>query len=99
MKESLKNCLWDYNFSDKQIQDIFAGDSFRNKQWLFSRIIYNSTDKIGDLSLFADEDLKKLFDNFMFSERCGLTYDVFLALKNTMLNERTYIEKYQWKKL
>ena len=52
-----------------------------------------------DLSIFAEKDLRNLFDNFKVSARFGLTCDSFTALRNTMLNERQYIEKFQWKKI
>lgn len=66
---------------------------YKKKQWLFNRIVYNSQDKIGDLLLFSEKDLCTLFDGFTFSHRSGLTWEVYIALRNTMLNERQYIEK------
>lgn len=95
---SLKDCLWDYDLSKKEVEKIFSGDDFRKKEWLFARIVYHSQDKIGDLLKFSGDDLKILFDTFKFEARFGLSEDNFYALRNTMLNERTFIKKYQWKK-
>ena len=91
--------MWDYNIPDDELKKIVCGTDIKKKQWLFNRIVYNSQDKIGDLLLFSEKDLCMLFDGFTFSHRSGLTWEVYMALRNTMLNERQYIEKLQWKKL
>ena len=96
---SLKDCVWDYNISEDELQNIALGTDTKKKQWLFNRIVYNSHDKMRDLSVFAERDLRNLFDNFKLSSRFGLSRDSFTALRNTMLNERQYIEKFQWKKI
>ena len=96
---TLKDCLWDYTISDAELHSIITDNDMKKKQWLFNRIVYNSQDKIGDLLLFSEQDLCKFFDGFVFSHRSGLTQEVYMALRNTMLNERQYIEKLQWKKL
>lgn len=99
MKSTIRDCLWDYTISEPELQAIITGGDMKKKQWLFNRIVYNSQDKIGDLLLFSKEDLCTLFDGFTFSHRSGLTWEVYMALRNTMLNERQHIEKLQWKKL
>ncbi len=91
--------MWDYNIPDDELKKNVCGTDIKKKQWLFNRIVYNSQDKIGDLLLFPKKDLCMLFDGFTFSHRSGLTWEVYMALRNTMLNERQYIEKLQWKKL
>ena len=101
MKSMILYCLWDYTISEPELQSIITGGDMKKKQWLFNRIVYNSQDKIGNLLLFSKKDLCTLFDGFTFSHRsCRfLTWEVYMALRNTMLNERQYIEKLQWKKL
>ena len=99
MKSMIRDCLWDYSISKPELQSIITGGDMKKKQWLFNRIVYNSQDKIGDLLLFSKKDLCTLFDGFTFSHRSGLTWEVYMALRNTMLNERQYIEKLQWKKI
>ncbi len=96
---SLKDCFWDYNISEDELKNIAFGPNVKKKQWLFNRIVYNSRDKIHDLSIFTEQDLRDLFGNFKLSARFGLSYDSYTALRNTMLNERQYIEKFQWKKI
>ena len=99
IKSTMRDCLWDYTISEAELQSIITGSDMKKKQWLFNRIVYNSQDKIGDLLLFPEKDLYKLFGGFIFSHRFGLTQEVYMALRNTMLNDRQYIEKLQWKKL
>jgi len=96
---SLKDCFWDYTISEDELQNIALGTDIKKKQWLFNRIVYNSRDKMRDLSIFTEKDLQNLFDNFKLSARFGPSPDSFTALRNTMLNERQYIEKFQWKKI
>ena len=91
--------MWDYNIPDDELKKIVCGTDMKKKQWLFNRIVYNSQDKISDLLLFSQTDLQTLFNGFIFSPRFGLTADSYIALRNTMLNERQYIEKFQWKKI
>lgn len=95
----MSDYLWDYALSEAEVRAIIDGDDMRKKQWLFNRIVYHSQDKIGNLLLFSKKDLVSLFDGFVFSPRFGLTSEVYTALRNTMLDERQYIEKLQWKKI
>ena len=98
-RDILTNITWDYKFSEAELKNIACSNDMKKKQWLFNRIVYNSQDKLSDLSLFSQTDLQTLFNTFKFSERFGLTRDSYTALRNTMLNERRHIEKFQWKKI
>lgn len=98
-RDILTNITWDYKFSEAELKNIACSNDMKKKQWLFNRIVYNSPDKMRDLSVFTDKDLKNLFDNFKLSDRFGLSRDSYTALRNTMLNERRHIEKFQWKKI
>ena len=64
----IKDCFWDYNIDANDISEILNSNDLRRKQKLFSKIIYNSTDKARTLqSLFEKEMLQQLFDTFAAS--------------------------------
>lgn len=46
----LKDCFWDLNINDKDIDDILDNDDFRRKKFLFCKILLNSTRVLVDRS-------------------------------------------------
>ncbi len=59
-----KECFWDYDISLDEIKRIIKEGSFREKNKLFEKIMYNSKDKAKMLSYFNKDDLQKLFSLF-----------------------------------
>lgn len=95
----IKDCFWDYNIQKKDIEEIIHSSNFRLKQKLFSKIIYNSTDKARTLqSLFDKETLVRLFATFVATYNKKYIDKYLLVLKNILLNENNYIESLAWKK-
>ena len=95
----IKDCFWDYNIERKDIQEIINSSDFRLKQKLFSKIIYNSTDKARTLqTLFDKETLVRLFATFVATYNKKYIDKYLLVLKNILLNEDNYIESLAWKK-
>lgn len=95
----IKDCFWDYNVSEEKIRKIVQSDDFRQKQFLFSKIIYNSTDKARTLSvLFNRETLKRLFSAFKIEYNRRYISKCVLLLRNILLDEDNYIESLAWKK-
>ena len=95
----LKDCFWDYKITKDEIDNIVKSDDMRLKQKLFSKIIYNSTDKARTLySLFDRKTLEKLFDSFSVSYNQKYIERYVLILKNILLQENNYIESLAWKK-
>ncbi len=95
----IKDCFWDYNIEKKDIEEIIHSSNFRLKQKLFSKIIYNSTDKARTLqSLFDKETLVRLFATFVATYNKKYIDKYLLVLKNILLNENNYIESLAWKK-
>lgn len=85
--------------SEDDIQNIVKSKDMRLKQKLFSKIIYNSTDKARTLqSLFDKETLQKLFATFTLSYNKKYMERYVLVLKNILLDEKNYIESLAWKK-
>jgi len=95
----IKDCFWDYNIDENDISNMVQSDDFRRKEKLFSKIIYNSTDKARTLqTLFDKETLQKLFDTFSSTYNKKYIDRYVLVLKNILLNENNHIESLAWKK-
>jgi len=60
----LKNCFWDYNFTEEEILNIVNGNDFAQKQFLFRKILLNSTRVLTDLKIFNHEELKTMIETF-----------------------------------
>ena len=95
----IKDCFWDSKITVEEIENIAKSDDMRLKQKLFSKIIYNSTDKARTLYLLFDrETLQKLFDSFSVSYNQKHIERFVLILRNILLQENNYIESLAWKK-
>ncbi len=89
----IKDCFWDYNITEDDIKAILRSDDFRQKQSLFSKIIYNSTDKARTLQvLFNEETLKILFSTFKSGYNQTYINRCVLLFRNILLDENNYIE-------
>ena len=96
----IKECYWDYNITEDDILNIIESDDFRLKQKLFSKIIYNSRDRLKSLQIFKRDELKKLFNSFSVSKVYHEKYITrhLLVLRNIFLDENNIIEGLEWKK-
>lgn len=84
-----KDCFWDYHFSDEEILTIAKGDNIREKKFLFSKILLNSTEMLQDLELFLDE--------FKVS---NFNYDYIFKRKNVaevyFLDKELQVDELRW---
>jgi len=96
----IKECFWDYNISSSDILDIAKGDSMREKQKLFSKILYNSTNSYQVLKyLFSIDTLKELFSNFRPTYQKEFILKRYLILRNIFFGEKNRIKELEWQKL
>jgi len=56
----IRECFWDIDINESEIKAIVLGDDFRKTQFLFEKILLNSTKMFNDLSLFDEKKLKTL---------------------------------------
>ncbi len=96
--EIIKDCYWDYNISSDDIKSIIESHNFRMKKKLFSRIMYNSRDRLKSLSIFDKEELKELFDSFSASYNKRYINRQIKILRNILFGENNYISGLEWKK-
>jgi len=94
----IKECYWDYNISEDYIIDVIESDDSRLKQKLFSKIIYNSSDRLKGLRIFKKDDLRVLFDTFNPAYQDKFIKRHVLVLRNILLNEKNKIEGLEWRK-
>ncbi len=93
----IKDCFWDYYVVPQDIINIIESNDKRELQKLFSKIIYNSKDKLKALKLFNPAQIKELFDNFKptYNERYINRH--ILVLRSLLLGEKHYIKGLEWK--
>ena len=62
-----KECFWDSNITEEMFQNIILSQDMGKKQYVFEKILLNSTKMLKDLTVFQKKDLKKLLDNLKIS--------------------------------
>ena len=63
-----KDCFWDLNISDKEIDSILRDEDIRKKIMLFEKILLNSTSLFNDLEIFDKNQLKEFLENYKIPE-------------------------------
>ncbi len=95
----IKECFWDSHILPDTLENILKSNDMRAKQKIFSKIIYNASDKVNILSqIFDRATLKKLFDNFVATYNKIYIDKQVLLIRNILIGERNRIESLEWKK-
>lgn len=94
----LKECYWDYNINSDDIEKIITSGNFREKQKLFSKIMYNAADRVQSLMVFDRDDLPGLFRDFSPDFRRKEIEKHVLVLRNILLGEHNRIRGLEWVK-
>jgi hypothetical protein len=68
IKDILKDCFWEYDFSEDDIKKLANSDNFQEKSFLFQKILLNSRSFLKELKIFDRNDLKILLENFKVPE-------------------------------
>ena len=64
IKQIIKDCFWDMDFSVKEVSNIIYGNDFKLKAFLFDKVLLNSTKLFASLKIFYEEDLEKLIKDY-----------------------------------
>ena len=59
-----KDCFWDLDISEAEIENIAKSNDERKKKMLFEKILLNSTVLFKDLKIFCLIDLENYLDNY-----------------------------------
>ena len=94
----IKDCFWDENISEKEIDSILNSSDFRRKSFLFEKILLNSTRLFLDLSIFGIIELKKFLEEYRVP---AFNRDFIFRRKNLaevyFLDKPLLIDDLKWK--
>ncbi len=93
-----KECFWDTHISAEDLEKIIARQEKRELEKLFSKIIYNATDKLAALSIFSKEQLYEFFDEFKVTYNHKYINRHLLVLRALLLDEKVHIKNLEWEK-
>ncbi len=99
LSDIVKDCYWDSNLDVVMLEAIVKSSDKREKQKLFSKIIYNSKDKLLALKLFSKEQLKEFFQEFKITYNQRYITRHVLVLKSLLLDEKIDIKGLEWTKI
>ena len=94
----IKECYWDYNITVNDLEKILEENNPREIHKLFSKIIYNSKDKLLALSIFTQKQLKEHFEKLKVTFNHKYITKHILILKSLLLNENVVVKGLEWKK-
>ena len=92
-----KECFWEYRFSAEEIEKLFASNNRREKQFLFEKILLNSSELFGDMALFDTRDLAAMLEVYVvpkFNE--AYTYRRKNSVEYYLLNKPLVIDELKW---
>jgi len=64
IEQIIKDCFWDMDFNVDEISSIVLCNDFKEKIFLFDKILLNSTKLFASLKIFSKEDLEKLIKDY-----------------------------------
>jgi len=96
-QQLLKDCFWEYNFTPADLNKIITSDNVREKQFLFEKILANSTQLLHDLKIFPQAELKFLVDRYKVPT---FNHEYLARRKNIVeyhfFNQELTIEELKW---
>jgi len=60
----LKECFWEYNFTEEDIISIAKSQNRQEQMFLFTKILENAIELIKSMKIFNKEDLERLIDSY-----------------------------------
>lgn len=94
----VKECFWDSNLDEKKLEQIIVENDDREMFKLFSKIIYNSRDKLQALKIFSEDQLKRYFAKFQATYNEKYINKHVLVLRALLLGESHEVKGLEWKK-
>lgn len=88
IKKLIKDCFWDYSFNENDIKKLAKSSDIKEKQFLFEKVLLNSTDLFRTLQIFKKNDLIELIKNYKIP---SFNYDFVFMRKNIV--EAYYLDK------
>jgi len=60
----LKECFWEYNFTEEDIISIAKSQNRQEQMFLFTKILENATELIKSMKIFDKNDLEYLIESY-----------------------------------
>ena len=60
----IRDCFWEYNFTNEEIDHLASSNNDREKSFLFQKILLNSKSLFNDLKIFDIQILRGLILNY-----------------------------------
>ena len=96
-QQLISDCFWEYDFTPEDITRMIDADDFREKRFLFGKIMANSTNLLKDLKVFPLEDLNLLLDGYIVPE---FNHEFLWRRKNIVefyfFNKKLKVEELKW---
>ena len=92
------DCYWDSRITASELEQIIHSADTREKKKVFSKILYNSRDKLQAMKLFSKEELAIFFHDFKVTYNVKYITRHFLVLKSLLLDEKVYVKGLEWKR-
>jgi len=97
-EEIVRECYWDSNITPQELQKLVNSKNYRELKKIFSKIIYNSNDKLKALKIFEKDQLRRLFDDFKITYNDKYIKKHVLVLRTLLLGESHKVKGLDWKK-
>jgi len=78
-QQLISDCFWEYNFTSEDLDQIITSGDPRKNQFIFGKILANSTYLLKDLKIFPLEKLASLVDSYTVPK---FNYDFLYRRKN-----------------
>lgn len=93
----IKDCFWGFNITSDDIDKIIQQKDWARKNFLFEKILLNSTRVLVDLNIFQNNDLQVLIENFTVPT---FNHDYIFRRKNIaevyFLDQPLKIDELKW---
>ena len=60
----LKDCFWEYNFSEEDILSLAKSKDRQEQMFLFSKILENAKELLKSMKIFDKKDLERLIESY-----------------------------------
>jgi len=64
LKTILKDCFWEYNFTEYDIILLAKSQNQQEQMFLFTKILENAKELIKSMKIFDKEDLERLIESY-----------------------------------
>jgi len=64
LKTIIKECFWEYNFSEEDINNLAKSHNSQEQMFLFTKILENAKELLKSMNIFDKSDLERLIESY-----------------------------------